>query len=153
MAVRMKSIARIDQEQKYKTTKGKWSTRSTKGWYVQVAWKGKKYTRFFADGKYGGPNKSKKAAVDWRDETEAKIGKPQTARPVIFRAPNTNKNVGVCLTTKDGADVYQVSWVDNKGNHGRTTVSIRQWGKAEAKRRALALRNEKHFTASGASAR
>ena len=65
--LRMKSIARIDQERRFKTTKGKWSTRNTRGWYVQVAWKGKRYTRFFSDGKLGGKEKARRAAIEWRD--------------------------------------------------------------------------------------
>lgn len=143
----MKSIARIDQERRYKTKKGKWSTRATRGWYVQVAWNGKKYTRFFSDGKLGGINKARLAAIAWRDETERKIGKPQTDQPVIhprFQRPD----VGVSLTKKDGGEVYHVSWIDKDGRHGRTSVSIRKWGKRGAKERALAIRKANHYVAS-----
>ena len=48
------------------------------------------------------------------------------------------------VTTKEGTPVYQVSWVDAKGHPGRTTVSITKWGKREAKRRALELREKYH---------
>src|SRR5512140_5536 len=148
MRLRMKSIARIDQEQPYKTKRGKMSSRSTRGWYVQVAWNGKKYTRFFADGKHGGENKARLAAIAWRDATENKIGKPQTDDRVVhprFQRPD----VGVSLTTKDGAPVYQVSWIDDRGRHGRTTVSIRKWGKAQAKKIALSIRKERHALTDG----
>lgn len=144
MAARMKSIARIDQERRYKTVKGKWSTRSTRGWYVQVAWKGKKYTKFFSDGKFGNSGKAKRAAIEWRDLIEQKIGKPQVKGPVVFRDQSQAKGVGVCETVKEGTPVYQVSWVDKKGRPGRTTVSIKKWGKKEAKRRALELREQLH---------
>ncbi len=139
---RMKSIARIEQARRFKRTDGKYSTRNTRGWYVQVAWKGKRYTKFFSDGQLGGNPKAKKAAVEWRDEIEQKVGKPQTNHRIAWRA-NT-KGVGVSLTTKEGTPVYQVSWVDAKGRPGRTTVSITKWGKREAKRRALELREQYH---------
>ena len=144
--LRMKSIARIDQERKYKTKKGKWSTRATRGWYVQVAWSGKKHTKFFADGKLGGKNKARLAAIAWRDEVEVKVGKPQIDAPVIhprFQRPD----VGVSLTRKDVGEVYHVSWIESDGRHGRTSVSIRKWGKRGAKERALSIRRENHHLA------
>ena len=143
--LRMKSIARIDQERRFKTTKGKWSTRNTRGWYVQVAWKGKRYTRFFSDGKLGGKEKARRAAIEWRDSVEERVGKPQTDAPVVWREPS--KGAGVSLTVKEGAPVYQVSWVDGNGRHGRTSVSIRKWGKREALRRARELREKLHVSA------
>jgi hypothetical protein len=139
----MKSIARIDQERRFKTQKGKWSTRSTRGWYVQVAWNGKKHTKFFSDGKLGGKGKARLAAIAWRDATELKIGKPQTSDPVIHPRYR-RKDVGVSLSEKDGSPVFHVSWVEKNGRHGRTTVSIKKWGKNEAKKMALAIREERH---------
>lgn len=140
---RMKSIARIDQERRYRTTKGKWSTKSTHGWYVQVAWNRKKHTKFFSDGKFGGREQALRAAIEWRDAIERKIRKPQTTEPV-FHPSTRPKGAGVSLGTKDGSPVYQVSWVDAEGRYGRTTVSIAKWGKRMAKERALAIRDELH---------
>lgn len=144
--LRMKSIARIEQARKFKTTKGKTSTRHTRGWYVQVAWNGKKYTRFFADGKIGGKEKARLAAIAWRDETEARIGKPQTAHMVVHPRLQ-RRGAGVSIAQKDGGEVYVVWWNDKKGDMHRTSVSIRKWGKKEAKKRAMEIREQNHVPA------
>lgn len=139
--IRMKSIARIDQERRYKTTKGKWSTKATHGWYVQVTWNRKTHTRFFSDSTFGGSRKALRAAMDWRDATEAKIGKPQVAGTVVHPAVFGRKTngPGLCRTVKDGGPVFQVFWIDDRGKHGRTSVSIRKWGVQKAKQRAMEI--------------
>lgn len=141
---RMKSIARIDQERRYKTTKGKWASKTTRGWYVQVVWNKKAHTRFFSDQKFGGIRKALRAAMDWRDQTEAKLGKPSVHGTVLHPKlrGGRERQPGLCVTTKDGGPVYQLFWVDDEGNYGRTTISIRKWGKKGAKERALTLREE-----------
>jgi hypothetical protein len=140
---RMKSIARIDQERRYKTTKGKWSTKTTRGWYVQVVWNRKAHTKFFSDQKFGGIRKALRAAMEWRDMTEQKIGKPQVHGTVLHpKVRGRDRGPGLCITSKDGGPVYQLFWVDDSGNYGRTTVSIRKWGKKGAKERAEQIRDD-----------
>jgi hypothetical protein len=140
----MKSISRIEQDRRYKTLKGKWSTKKTRGWYVQVAWNRKKYTKFFSDQVHGSKNKALQGAIDWRDATEKKIGKPQVAGMVVHPSitGGRERGPGLCLTSKDGGPVYQLFWVEGDGRYGRTTVSVRKWGKRGAKQRAEEIREE-----------
>jgi hypothetical protein len=141
---RMKSIARIDQERKYKTTKNKWAKKTTRGWYVQVAWNKKKYTKFFSDTKFGGERGALKEAVAWRDATEQKIGKPQVTDTVVHPKLRSegSRSPSITLISKDGRPAYQVFWIDDEGKYGRTSISINKWGKRGAKERAEEIRKD-----------
>ena len=140
-AKRYKSISRIDQPEKH-----------THGWYVRVHFKGKEVSKFFPDKQHKGKNKSLSAALDFRNETEEKLGKPRTDRPVIMRRPKKRGVVGVRETVyrTRGADgemrespVFEVTWNPEPNVVRRTSVSIRKYGKKEALRRAVELRQEK----------
>ena len=137
---RYKSISRIDQPEK-----------NNHGWYVRVHFKGKQVAKFFSDKKNGGKRRALRMAVAHRDATEQKIGKPRSERPVVVRTRKKGV-VGVReavyrTCTVDGelreAPVYEVTWSPEPGVVGRTSVSIRKWGKREAYRRAKEIRHEK----------
>jgi len=135
-----KSISRIDQPEK-----------NNHGWYVRVHFQGRQISKFFADQKHGGQKKALSNALEYRDRTEKKLGKPRSERPVFV--PRKKKGVvGVRETVyrtraADGepreSPVYEVTWSPKPGVVGRTSVSIRKWGRREAYRRAKDIRRDK----------
>mgnify|MGYP005840570735 CR=1 FL=1 len=128
-----KDIARIDQESK-----------RTHGWYVRVRYYGKTYSKFFSDGKCGGRYSSLLAALSWRDQTEAKIGKVRTDKHVVTVSNTKTGVVGVRLNDK--LNRYEVSWVNTNGKQGKTSVSISKHGKKKAFEKACQIRKEKEST-------
>ncbi|MCB2181335.1 MAG: AP2 domain-containing protein [Desulfobulbaceae bacterium] len=125
-----KDIARIDQE-----------SNRTHGWYVRVRFYGKTHCKFFSDKKIGGKYSSLLAAISWRDEIEARIGKIRSDKHVVTVSSTSTGVVGVCLNEKMGR--YVVSWVDKAGKQGKTSVSIRKHGQENAFKRACKIRKEK----------
>lgn len=135
-----KSVSRIDQPEKH-----------THGWYVRVRFNGKEISKFFPDKQFGGKSRSLQGAIEFRDETERKLGKPRTDRFVVGRGTR-KKDVGVRLVVKktraaDGemreSQVYEVTWSPEPNVLRRTSVSIRKYGKREALRMAREIREEK----------
>ncbi len=132
-----KSISRVDHEKKH-----------AYGWFVRVAYQGKMHQKFFSDLAQGGKRKALKAAINWRNKTEKKLGKPRTERKVAMPSSrNTSGVVGIRETTKamtrDGrkkGPVYEVWWFPKPGVIRKTSVSIYKYGQREAFRRAQALR-------------
>lgn len=125
-----KDIARIDQE-----------TKRTHGWYVRVRYFGKTHSKFFSDGKCGGRASSLLAAIAWRDEIEARIGKLRTNKHIVTVSNTTTGVVGVRLNEK--LNRYEVSWVNAEGKQGKTSVSIRKHGLDKAFKKACEIRREK----------
>jgi hypothetical protein len=132
-----KSISRVDHDKK-----------NAYGWLVRIAFEGKMYQKFFSDLAHHGKRKALNAAVDWRNKTERKIGKPRTERKVAMPSSrNRSGIVGIRETTKamtrDGlrkGPVYEVWWFPKPGVIRKTSVSIYKYGQREAFRRAYALR-------------
>jgi hypothetical protein len=125
-----KDIARIDQESK-----------RTHGWYVRVRFKGTTHSKFFSDGKCGGRYSSLLAALAWRNETEASLGKIRTDKHIVTVSNTTTGVVGVRLN--DELNRYEVSWVDSQGKQGKTSVYIPKHGKQVALEKACQIRKEK----------
>jgi len=125
-----KDIARIDQLSK-----------RTHGWYVRVRFMGKTHSKFFSDRKCGSRESSLKAAVEWRNKTEKKLGKVRTNRHMVTVSNSGTGVVGVRLNDK--LNRYEVSWVTLRGKQGKTSVSIAKHGKKEAFKRACAIRQER----------
>ena len=125
-----KDIARIDQESK-----------RSHGWYVRVRYHGKIHSKFFSDKKNGGRNSALLGAITWRNKTRDKIGKPQTDRHIVTQSSTGTGIVGVRLDEK--VNCYFISWVTVDGKPGKTSVSIKKHGKAEAFKRACQIREQK----------
>lgn len=127
----VKGISRIDSNR-------------THGWYVRVSYKGWYYSRFFADGKYGGREQAFKEATKFRDKAEKELGKPRTDRVVVTKSPRNKTGViGVVRLKKDGHDVYEVNWTPKPGLLKRTSISIEKHGEEKAFKLAVALRKRK----------
>lgn len=125
-----KDISRIDQESK-----------RTHGWYVRVRYFGTTHSKFFSDGKCGGKYSSLLAAIAWRDEVEARIGKQRTDRHIVTVSNTQTGVVGVRLN--DILNRYEVSWVKPDGKQGKTSVSIRKHGRKTAFDKACHIRKQK----------
>jgi len=132
-----KSISRVDHAKKH-----------AYGWLVRIAFESKMHQKFFSDAAHKGKRASLKAAIEWRNKTEKKIGKPRTERKVAMPSSrNRSGIVGIRETTKamtrDGlkkGPVYEVWWFPKPGVIRKTSVSIYKYGQREAFRRAYALR-------------
>lgn len=139
---RYKSVSRIDQPEKH-----------THGWYVRVRFNGNEVSKFFPDKQFGGKTKSLQSAIDFRDDTERKLGKPRTDRFVVgHNARGRKEMTGVRLVVKKTRNasgelrespVYEVTWSPEPNVLRRTSVSIRKYGKREALRLAREIREEK----------
>jgi hypothetical protein len=133
----MKSISRIDQPAK-----------KHHGYYVRVSFRGKQHSKFFSDKKFGGGEAALEAAIRYRNETEAELGKPRTDRVVVAPADKAKGGGGVrryMKPTRRGdkvhySDVYEVTWCPEPGKVRRKRFYIGKLGEREAKRRAYEFR-------------
>ena len=126
----MKSIARIDQESK-----------RTHGWYVRVRKVGIIFPKFFSDKKCGGKENSLQNAIEYRNSMERALDIPRTDKNIVYKAFSITGIVGVNFSEKENR--YNVSWITKSGKQGKTSVSIRKWGKLGALERACRIRNQK----------
>jgi hypothetical protein len=125
-----KDISRIDQESK-----------RTYGWYVRVRYFGMTHSKFFSDRKCGGKSSSLLAAITWRNDVEARIGKQRTNRNIVTVSNTHTGVVGVRLN--DELNRYEVSWVNPQGKQGKTSVSIKKHGRKAAFAKACEIRKQK----------
>lgn len=125
-----KDISRIDQDSK-----------RTHGWSVRVRYFGTTHSKFFSDGKCGGKSSSLLAAIAWRNDVEARIGKQRTDRHVVTVSNTITGVVGVRLN--DVLNRYEISWVKPDGRQGKTSVSIRKHGRKAAFAKACEIRKGK----------
>jgi hypothetical protein len=125
-----KDITRIDQEEK-----------RTHGWYVRVRYQGKTHSKFFSDGKCGGRYSSLLSALTWRDTTEKRLGKQRTDKHIVTVSNTETGVVGVRINHK--LNRYEVSWVNEFGKQGKTSVSIARHGQEKAFHKACEIRAQK----------
>jgi hypothetical protein len=65
----VKGISRYDSDEK-----------RMHGWQARVQWDGDFVYKRFSDGVYGGSGEALIAAIEWRNEKEAELGKPRTEK-------------------------------------------------------------------------
>ena len=68
------------------------------GWYARVVYRGKTFSKYFADMSHGGTESAFRKALAWRNATEKLVGKPRTDRTF------TGGVETVDLTDSGGAD-------------------------------------------------
>jgi hypothetical protein len=136
-----KSISRINVPQK-----------RMHGWYVRVYFRGVMHSKFFNDAKFGDREAALEEAIYYRNEVEARLGKPRSERAVVRISPRNQSGViGVQRRMKscgkkgrkEGYPVYEVTWSPEPGKVSRTSVSIEKYGEEEAFRRACKIRAAK----------
>jgi hypothetical protein len=124
----MKSISRLDRPQERLV-----------GWNVRVAYKKRRYCRFFPDSKFGGKRKALAEAIHWRDEIETKIGKPRSERLV---QPYQN---GIRIISEDRFPKVLVYWNSEPGKTIRRFFSITKYGRRKAIQLAKETLAKNHY--------
>jgi hypothetical protein len=118
------------------------------GWYARVVFRGKTHSKYFADGAHHGTRVAFQKALAWRNAKEKELGKPRTDR--LLPSTSTRSRTGI-------SGVYQskqsfvVAWSPAPGEIRREFVSIREYGRREALRRAIELRRRRERTLYGAA--
>ncbi len=123
-------------------------SRDTHGWFVRVYNESVTYSKLFSDKKWRGEDNAFEAAVAFRNELYAEVGKAFPTRRVV-RTDKRNKTgvIGICRTRKRNAsgsynEFFSVSWSPEYGSHKCRMFSVSKYGEREAFRRACELRRE-----------
>ncbi len=138
----MKNITRVRDQQK-----------GINGYYVRLQWKGQTYAKLFACQDDEPERDAFRRAIAWRNQTEARIGKPRTERRIvgITRVTNTGEkgirwvdvqqhNAGTPVGRK--IPWYVITAFDQQGRRHRTKISIEKYGV----QRAFALARQQYQT-------
>ncbi|MDZ4718488.1 MAG: AP2 domain-containing protein [Roseiflexaceae bacterium] len=131
-STRHKNITRVDHDKS-----------RTHGYNVRIRWNGQHYHQFFGDQKHGDRLGALAAALEWRDATEKRIGKPRTEQPVIgMSSRNKSGAIGVLRCKKGGSEVFSVRWVvyGERSRVAATSFSIRKHGEKKAFKLAVRAR-------------
>lgn len=124
------------------------------GYYVRIRWQKKDYSKFFSLGEYGDEHTALSRAIEWRNTTEAMIGKPRTEQQVLGITKPSNTGVkGITRMYKrhykKGKPVGQphawliVTALDRNGKIRRCGVSIDKHGEQKALEIARRLYEER----------
>ena len=135
-AVRYKGISRIDQPKKHGV-----------GWYARVTFRGKTWSKYFADGAHGGTDAALKKSLRWRNAKEKELKKPRTDR--VVPAASTRNRVGVPGVFRM-RNHYVVAWSPEPGTLRREFISITRFGQKEALQKAIDLRRKRERSVYGA---
>jgi hypothetical protein len=137
--LRHKNVTRIDHP-----------TKRTHGYFVRIQWKGERRAKFFSDGVHGDRLAALDAALEWRNKTEAELGKPRTERQVVGKTRSTSGVTGVRRRREGHTEYYEATWVTTVGKQGRTRFSIAKYGEkralALARKARLQHERERHYT-------
>jgi len=118
------------------------------GWYARVVFRGKTFSKYFADGAHGGTRAALRKAVAWRNAQEKKVGKPRTDR--LFAAPGKRSRTGVHGVYQSKRS-FVVAWSPAPGEVRREFISITRYGREGALRRAVELRRSRELAVYGRS--
>ena len=121
------------------------------GWEVRMQRQGKKYSKFFADGQWGGRRKALREAQQYRDELERRL-KPYSVKK-LAENPSIRNSSGITGVRKEVRtwenDGYEyryeywiAQWTDGLGRRRTRSFSIARYGEQEAFNRALAVRRQ-----------
>ncbi len=153
----MKNISRIDQPSK-----------NTFGWFVRIRRDGKKISRFFSDGRYGGKDKALTSAQEFRNKNLIEWQKfarnPDRAMHLGKQSNIGYPGISYCIKSKNRngevyqEHVFQVSYSPEKGVHKNKSFYIPKAGtKKEFKKnyesrlqRAIEFRDEQMMKIYGA---
>ena len=106
------------------------------GLQVSVQWRGEIRRQSFPDRDFDSLEAVLFAAIDWRDETEAELGKPRTDRRILSD-PGIYRSVDFY-----GAASWVAQWSPAFGIARKKYYSIKKYGELEAQFLALAKRIE-----------
>lgn len=125
------------------------------GWQVRFQSridKSKRFTEFFNDNKYGGPEKSKEAAIKFRDAIEKEIKEDKSSFQLNKKSKNRNVSgiIGVHKTIctdkkKYGTykyEYWQAHYPISRNKNKSVKFSINKYGDKDAKRLAIEAREK-----------
>ena len=117
------------------------------GWQVRLTRRGRKYSRFFSDRKYGGREVALRTARDFRDELLARLSdREKSGAAGKMTRRNISGVVGVSriVVRTAGAkyEFWQATWSPDPGLRRRVKFSIRRYGENRAFQLACAARRE-----------
>lgn len=125
-------------------TRQDYDTRYMHGYRVSVTWKRATKSKFFSDGRYGDRLAALAAAIEWRNATEKKLGKPRTEHLIMGIARSNTGYQGIYEGCKDNRyHVFEVYWLDGDNKVHTASISIDRHGRKEALRMAKRLRLQK----------
>jgi len=116
------------------------------GYHAKVYLKGTMHSKLFSDSIWGGPEKTRDAAILWRNEKENEIGKIRSNKHVAGLQPTNTGVLGIKELRKEYTDkqgyfrkehVLQITIQKHK-----TCVSIRRYGLKKAMEIALQKKKE-----------
>jgi len=112
------------------------------GWVVTAKRKGKRFTRYFSDSRFG-RRKAFRAARAFRDRLVSKLPPPTKIKRRYVR--NTTGVIGVARVKERARSGrrfvrYVASWPKRDGKRGKATFSIGLYGEKEAFRLAVSAR-------------
>ena len=117
------------------------------GWQVRLSRRGRKYSRFFSDRKYGGREVALGMARNFRDELVARLPvRERSGAAGKLTRRNISGVVGVSRivvrTTAATYEFWQATWSPLPGVRRRVKFSIRRYGEDRAFELACAARRE-----------
>lgn len=126
------------------------------GYYVRIRWNKQDYSKFFSV-KQCSEEAALRDAIEWRNMTEAQIGKPRTERQVLGATKPTNTGIkGVTRMVKyhykKGKKVGKphtwliVTALDQHGKMLRTGISVDKHGEQKALEIARRLYQERNLS-------
>jgi hypothetical protein len=110
------------------------------GWYARVAFRGKTFSKYFADMSHGGTESAFRKALAWRNATEKVVGKPRTDRTYAGGVGRSRTRIQGVYQSKDS---FVVAWSPAPGELRRKFISIKKYGRQGALRRAIELRRKR----------
>jgi len=110
------------------------------GWYARVVYRGKTFSKYFADMSHGGTESAFRKALAWRNATEKLVGKPRTDRTFTGGVGRSRTGVPGVYQSKQS---FVVAWSPAPGELRREFVSIKKFGRQEALKRAIELRRKR----------
>ena len=93
------------------------------GWYARVTFRGKTWSKYFADGAHKGTLPAFKKALTWRNEKEKELGKPRTDRIFSANPPRGKTKVPGVYQSKQS---FVVAWSPHPGLLRREFISIKE---------------------------
>ena len=117
------------------------------GWQVRLSRRGRKFSRFFSDRKYGGREVALGIAREFRDELVARLpDRERSGAAGKLTRRNISGVVGVSRiivrTAMARYEFWQATWSPNPGVRRRVKFSIRRYGEKRAFELACAVRRE-----------
>lgn len=122
----------------------------THGWIARVYHNGKTYSKLFSDSKFDGKENAFNEAINWRNQKEIELRKPETEAQTELIRTRRIKKPGISRIVRKSEDkvkeeVYIISYKTKSGIQ-RMSVSINKYGERDAFKRAVEIQRKYNKT-------